>query len=115
MFDMILQTPIDSTATAIGATVGAFVSVEVTAGLGVVAKFATDLVLKIQGMEQKLPSAVKPFVALGVTMALSFVNGKLLHFGGPQIQDATVIPGLLAWGVSMGFHSLVNALKPKKA
>lgn len=116
MFELILQTPTDSVATAIGGTVGVFVGVKLAAILGIISKFATDLLLKVKGMEQKLPKAVKPFVALGVTMGLSFVNGHLAHLGGPQITDSTVIPALIAWGIAMGFHSLVNALiKPKAA
>lgn len=109
--DLIVQTPADSIAGVIGGAAGAFVTAKLAAGIGIVTKFATDLFLKIRGMHDKLPSVVKPFVALAISTGLVFLNGITFKFGGPEVSSELMLPSLIAWGVGMGFHSLVNAVK----
>lgn len=113
MFDLILQAPVDSTAAAIGGAIGAYVSGYAALGLGFVTKFATDMFLKVKGLHDKLPTMVKPFVAFAIALGLTFVNSKVKLLGGPEITDATVIPALVAWAASMGFHSLTKAIFKK--
>lgn len=113
-FDLIVQTPIDSVAAGMGTEAGAFIAAQVAAGLGIAAKFATDLFLKIKGMHDTLPAAVKPFIALAISTGLVVVNKFTLGLGGPEVTSELVIPALLAWGTAMGFNSLLGVFKKKK-
>ena len=111
------QVPVDSTAAAIGAQVGAQVAGYVTMGMGVVVKTLTSAVQpwikKVLAREAKLPSFVQAVIGLGFSYGVVALDHLLAaHFGSvPQISPNITLAGqsvqtAVVWGVGMGAHGL---------
>jgi uncharacterized membrane protein (DUF441 family) len=106
-----IQTPIDSVAVQIGTDIGSHAAIYIALLLGVLNKYITGFALKLIEAKAKLPSSIQSIIALGFASLVTYLAGLGVPFVSDKLEDLPVIlTGGLAWGMSMGYHSLVKAV-----
>lgn len=118
--DLLAQVPTDTTvAGEIAGDLAEYVELLILAAFGVVNKLIVDGAKFVEKQVGKLPGPVVATIAFATAQAIVFVNAFLVGWGAPALSDdpaalAVGIQGLVVWATSMGWHSLVKALRERK-